>query len=672
MNLYKKKNIFISIVCCCLLLSSCSSKGEDEDVSTEVVKTDFFVETSLGEEFSGESFLKKTWRVSAKQDIEITANANARIWDITVKTGENVRIGRQLAKLEDNLWNFWINLQRGNNNIQRAQINYESQKIALDKQIFDAEINLENLQRSLATLRADSEKSIILAQDSVKNSQDVWNIEKLDIQIEKLDIQIEKLTNSIQQARLDYDIRIKSDQQTIDSFIANTQSQIRNIELVLNDSIEFGDQLLWVTEFNWRNNDEFDDYLWVNASTQKNAARILLTQLIGIEESDILSQYWEDLKQSTLDEDEFQEVLDNIESIYVDIEVFLNDLEITINNSITSIWSLSQAQLDAFSNSVNGLQSQLQWSFSGFTSFTVNIETFLATYRDNQDSLLRSINLQEQDIDVLQKDIKSLAKDRDILQRNIDSGELSAETGLERTKISIDDNIASLQTQIKAAWNTLSNAIKNKEVTLRSLQNAIEDARISYAASAKDFSKLTVESPINGIISEILVDEWQEVFSGTPLFQVVSNAAPEVEISFSSGERSLIREWQEVFVTIGDERLRGSISSISDIADENLNYKATVVFTSGTTLIGNLVSVEIPTETGKMLIPLNIITTQWWEIGTVKTLSGATFSDVRVRMGEVFWEYVEIVSCAKNCVDLNIVTNDISNYDENKFKIVEK
>ena len=73
-----------------------------------------------------------------------------------------------------------------------------------------------------------------------------------------------------------------------------------------------------------------------------------------------------------------------------------------------------------------------------------------------------------------------------------------------------------------------------------------------------------------------------------------------------------------------------------------------------------------------MLIPINIITTQWDEIGLVKTLSGSTFSDVRVRMWEVFWEYVEIVSCAKNCEDLSIITNDVTNFDENKFIIVEK
>jgi len=43
-----------------------------------------------------------------------------------------------------------------------------------------------------------------------------------------------------------------------------------------------------------------------------------------------------------------------------------------------------------------------------------------------------------------------------------------------------------------------------------------------------------------------------------------------------------------------------------------------------------------------------------------------------VRLGEVYGEYIEVVSCAENCSDLNIVLNDISNFDENKFVIIEE
>jgi hypothetical protein len=89
-------------------------------------------------------------------------------------------------------------------------------------------------------------------------------------------------------------------------------------------------------------------------------------------------------------------------------------------------------------------------------------------------------------------------------------------------------------------------------------------------------------------------------------------------------------------------------------------------------IIWNIVNVKISVDTGKMLLPLNILQVQWDDIALVKTFSWWSFTDVRVRMWDIFWQYVEIVSCAQECSDLKIITNDISNFDENKFNIVEK
>ena len=153
----------------------------------------------------------------------------------------------------------------------------------------------------------------------------------------------------------------------------------------------------------------------------------------------------------------------------------------------------------------------------------------------------------------------------------------------------------------------------------------------------------------------------------------MSESIPEVEISFSAEERELgISEGKDVFIELWDESISGVIYSLSDVADDNLNYKATIVFKTDVNIIWNLVSVKVPVITEKKLFPINIITTLWDDIGTVKTLSGSNFNDVRVRLGEVFGEYTEIVSCGQNCEDLNIVMSDVSNFDENKFVIVEK
>ncbi len=155
-------------------------------------------------------------------------------------------------------------------------------------------------------------------------------------------------------------------------------------------------------------------------------------------------------------------------------------------------------------------------------------QNFLETYRHTQESLLRSIELQQED--------------RDIQKAQFESSEISAETGYNRTLIGIEDNIQNLDAQIKIAQKSLDTAQKTRDVTLRTLQNSIAEAQIGYSSAAKDYAKLTITSPINGTVTQVSIDPGQEVFSGTALFTVVSDDTPEVEVSFSRIEKNFVSE----------------------------------------------------------------------------------------------------------------------------------
>jgi len=56
------------------------------------------------------------------------------------------------------------------------------------------------------------------------------------------------------------------------------------------------------------------------------------------------------------------------------------------------------------------------------------------------------------------------------------------------------------------ARNNLKNSQKTKDITLKSLQNAISEAQISYASAQKEYNKLTITSPINGSVSDVFID----------------------------------------------------------------------------------------------------------------------------------------------------------------------
>lgn len=634
-----------------LLITFLVSCGEVEDVKEEAKKSEFYVNTKLWSEFSGTTKFIKIWQVSSSQDIDLSSNANGRLSSVRVKPWDSVFAGQVIATLEDNIWNYGISLERASIWVERAEINYESQKINLDKAIFDAEKNLSKLTRNLEALKQDTEQNLLQAEDNLNNS-------KYDGLDSRSALQLEQLDNNIEKARLDYEIKLTADNEQIASYGASLRRDFNALQTFLDDIIEFSDEILWVTDINRSENDDFEMFLWAEDVWQKRVSENALRAAINYRDGSEFSEIDTLLRSENVAEDELIEIVNFINQWYELSQDLLSNLEQTLYNTTPSVWEISEAEINAFTSTINGFQASSQWTYGAFISFWTGVKSFLKTYKDNQASILKGIELQQ--------------KDRDIQLKTLRSWELSAETSLERTRINSADTIKDLELQIETAENNLENAKKNKEVTLRSLSNSISNARVDYNSAAKEYGKLTITSPINGTVSSVEVDAGQEVFSGTSLFSIVSDKTPEVEVSFSAREKDLVSIWQEVSVMVNGQEIIGSIYSISDVADENLNYISTIVFTSGTSIIWNLVSVNIPISTDKMLVPLNILTTQWDDIAVVKTLSGTLFEEVRVRMGDTFGDYVEVVSCAENCDDLKIITNDVSNFDENKFIIVEK
>jgi len=88
------------------------------------------------------------------------------------------------------------------------------------------------------------------------------------------------------------------------------------------------------------------------------------------------------------------------------------------------------------------------------------------------------------------------------------------------------------------------------------LENAIDQAKIGYEDALKQFNKLSVRSPIAGVIDMMMVDEGQEVGPGAQLFTMVSNKDQEVEIYVTSQEFEYLDMNQVVVIRYGEDLLQ--------------------------------------------------------------------------------------------------------------------
>ena len=642
--------VFLSFFVLVVVLSSC---GKEELVS-ENGKQDFLVETKLWEDFSGWITLEKSGIVSSSQDIQLSSQASGRISSVLVKAGDKVKAGQAVALLDDTIGSYALNVQRAANGVERAQINYDSTKLQFEKQIFDTQVNIEKLERNLETAKKDADQSIKQAEDSLNNSQ----YQNLD---SRSALQIEQLDNNIKRAELDFENKKIADRETIEGFKTSLKKDANTLLITLDDIIQFSDEILGVTDINKYKNEDIQQFLGVKDLTVKEETKRNLVDLIALRKSSELQNYLTKITAEDLTEEEIIAVIDFINGWYEQTKTLLNNLEQTLNSSLESVGILGPVEIWAFVWQINWYQASLQGSYAWFLAFGNQAKSFLRTYKNAQSSIEQSLILQK--------------KDREIQLKSLASGQLSASVWLEKTLLGTQNTIADLEDQISLLKNTLENTNKNYEVTLRSLDNAIREAQIGYASAQKEFAKLTITSPINGTVSQVFVDKGQEVAPSVKIADIISDKTPEVQIAFSAKEKDIVQLGQKVYIDVGVERISGTIYSLSDVADANLNYLATVVFESGTNILGSIVKVQVPLTTEKKLIPLNSMKTQGAGKASITFFTGTGFIQTDVVLGEVFWDYAEVLSCGDTpdtCKEQKIVLSDVSNFDTLKFNLKEK
>lgn len=571
-----------------------SEEIESEEIE-EIEKKDFFVETKNFDDFDNIAILSKTWKVDSSQNISLSSNANWRVKEIYVKEGDSISYNQTLAVLDDSISNYWLNLQSAKNNLDKAKLNYESKEVQLDKAISDIKRDLNDSYTSTA-----------------------WTSSSLELS---------RKENSIKQLNIDYEKLKVSNVQTKSGYINSLNNSLITLDWYLDDIIDFSDWILWVTNDNRSKNDDFEKYIWTKDSSQKKYTENLLKNIIEYREN-----YLTNLVINIENDSDYSTYTDIITNSYEKIDELLTALDITLDNSISSSWNLSETQITAYKNSVSTFQSTYNNYISSFVSLKNTISTFLETYIANEESLL--------------KNIENLESDKEIYIKSLD---LSIEW--------IDAN--------------LQDAITNKELTLKNLKILIRDAEISYSQALKEYNKLTIKSPISWIVKTVDIDKWQEINSWTKAFWLLNDNSNEVTISFSKDELELVKKGSEVLYVSWDETFTGSILSISQNADENLKYLSRVSLPQWVWYIWNIVNIEIPVTLEHKLLPLNILKINNSWVATLNYLSEEwNLEQFDFNIWKIYSDKVEVLS--EITENFKIILTFMDNFDPEKFILKTK
>lgn len=471
---------------------------------------------------------------------------------------------------------------------------------------------------------AVSRASLQSQQTKVSLDKSLTDVE-LALNVAQNNLAVGKLTTeqSLKKAELDFSSTVSQSQNIYLQFDLEKNNALNVIDTILHQM----DTYLWVTEEYENINRYYEPYLWWNDVDNKVNAKQYVLDLYDFREK--ISQ----ISSNTNDAKVVLSGVALIEKWYNKANQLLDTMKTVIINSIVTT-VLPQAMLDWYRARVDWLLWSLQWA-----------KTAISAYRRQVNALLTQGTWSE----------------------FIEITKSQAQIGYDMARINSHNTTFSTEIGVKSAETNYEALQKNKNIQLWMANNAVSEANLAYQDALSRFNNLSVESPIAGIIWNVLVKVWQEVAPGTPLFTVSSNDQQSIEVYVNADERSYLAKDQIAKIIYDGQEITGTILSVASVADRNTLYKVSIGFEAEVSSLGDVASVKLPISLPYSVLPLNVVTPISQNKGFVWLYSWSELQRQDVVLGRVWESYIEVLSGLSN--EMRVVMTDVSYFDPLKFEI---
>lgn len=625
--------ILVVLILTTMTLAWCGS-GSDSGSSTQTwTQSAYYIQVSKLSQLKKPLTLSKAGKLLWSSNLIISAQVPGRVSQIPVVLWSQVRKWDLLIRLQDYAGNYSINVKRASNAIQWAQISYQTTVTNFDKQAQDARIALEDATFKIEKIQADiqAQKAKIVLDLQNASVSNTWS--SANLQLNQILIQLEK-------GKLDLEAKRQADSQTIENFLATYQVLIRDLNLLYENVIDETDKIMGMRIQTQSLNDNFEPYLGVKNTSTRLQAENQMLQVINYQ------QTYQQLLNKPVTIDQLASQLKSLLDWLKKLNTLLSSINTMLLNSIAST-TFGQGQLDGMISSINALQAQVQGQMSSITSQQNAIQSFLASYQSQQDSITKSL-------DSLQQQYLTTSK-------NLSDWEILANLANQRQQIAFQQALKGAELGLQQAQNLNTITSRQKNNNLSALSNTIQWAQIWYQDAVNQLSKMIVKSPIDGIVGNILVDMWQDVWIGTPLIQVYNNTKPQIEITLGKEEIRMVAVGSLVKINIWSQWITWYISSIGTVSDNNFMTKAIIDIPQTVGNLWDVVDIVIPVDSDILLVPLTSITLLNSQLGQILVYQGTWYQIQEVKLGKVYGDLVHVQTDLDP--DIMIITSSLDTYN---------
>lgn len=611
-----------------VLLSWCASSE-----ATDTTRQEFVIRTQQLSKTDFQWVITKTARVQWTSEVTLTSQVGGRVGSIVTTLWSRVSPGTLLVSLQDTQWTVSFGADKAQLAATLARQNYETQRLMLQKQIADATIAYERSQSAYETTQADIARQLDKARRDLASTTDTetWSITNL---------QIQKLQKDLEKAEFDYETKLKADAQTRENLTISTKTIHADLTTLLTDVLDQSDRLLGVTIANEHLNDDFDIYLGARDVNGKNTAVLSFYALNNLK-TNLTS-----LSPDGIDTSNVEEYLNSYKPIIDGINTMLSDIKNVLIQSISSADRFPQSQIDGLTTTFNALQTRSSTLFTAINNQLSTSRNFFATYRENQESLQKNIDLLRDQIAITTKQLQDSA--------------YTTQVGYDRTKIAADNQLINAELNVKSSQLARDLSLNTKDESLAIYDATRRQAEVAAQEAVFNRDKFAIQSPLDATVADILVDIGQDINPGTALVKLVSRSQ-QIELFVNESERKGIEIWQIVTVTNDDVLQQWVIASLATVADKWGNYKVIISLPEDAFTVGSFVHVSIPLQEWNIILPLNSIDIVDVNRGQVNLWNGTEIIRKTVELGQFFGDMVEVTSSIP--LTEQLILSDVSNYD---------
>jgi len=374
--------------------------------------------------------------------------------------------------------------------------------------------NYSNAKNNYNKAVASWNQAVKSAEVNLANAENIFEKQKAEF------------ANSLSSSKISANLSIENAESNLNSTISlnektektsreNLENAVNSAKILSENSLNEVDKILWIEDVNEENAVIYENYLWTLKSETLTTA----------EKNYRLSKNYFDENINSSD------YLQNLEILkYVKKSA---DSNLSLLQNSTTWPSFTNTELQALISSTSTLVNTLQSSINNLISL-----------KNSLDSTIESNN-------------KNLASAKNALEIAKMSWENWTSQSVNLAESSYEKNLANLENSIKSSEQALQSAKTSSQQNIASMLSNLKNAELAV----KD---LRVTADFSWEVSDLFVDNWDNVSNWTKLVSVSNNAKFKIVTYLSKDQVSWISQWDDVKIWKSSMDYISSVSWTSD------------------------------------------------------------------------------------------------------------